>query len=841
MPALDEYTIVDLSSGIAGAYATKLLADGGATVIKVESPQGDPLRNWSASGAHIEPGTDGALFSFLACSKHSVVVDPQRADDLEVLRALVRSADAVVWSRGSEVAELGEFSPAALADAYGHLTVTAITPFGLDGPWADKPATEFTLQAWSGGVIGLGRGAPDRAPLFVAGQIGEWLAGAYAAAGTTTAASGLVDVSILEAQILCLTYYSVSFNDTLGRPFRDRRRLTVPGVASAADGLVALGCGTAQQWFDLCAMVGHDEWIDEGGDLSITEQANIHAEQIYEWVRENRVEDILELSSAFRIPNAPVGNGATVTGFDQFVERGTFVTNPRDGFTQPGPPYRTTPSLLREPQPAPRLGEHTDLYRSRTVQQGRDCAGDATLGLVSRTVQQGRDFAGDATLGLVSRTVQQGRDSAGDTTLGLVSRTPFEGLRVLDMTSFWAGPSCTHMLALLGAEVIHIESAARPDGTRLIAGVPITEEQWWERSPIFSGLNTNKKSVTLDIRTERGVELLRRLITTCDVVVENYTPRVLDQIGLDFDAVHRLRPDAIVMRMPGFGLDGPWRDKPAFAYVIEDCSGITWLTGHPDQNPVEPYSVGDPNAGVHGLNALVLALAHRRRTGQGVRIEAAMVDAALNVAAEQVIEYSAYGNLLQRQGNRGPAAAPQNLYRTSELDEFGRPDDWVAIAVATDEQWAGLVHALGCPAWATDEMATVDGRRRHHDAIDEHLGAWCAGRTGDEIVETLWAAGVPVAKVMQPHRLGDLPQLVYRGFYEEVDHPVNPPARHSTLPMRLASVRSFHHSPAPLLGQHNREVLTGLGLSEDEIAELEEQGVIGSAPAGLTIRTTKTG
>jgi crotonobetainyl-CoA:carnitine CoA-transferase CaiB-like acyl-CoA transferase len=399
------------------------------------------------------------------------------------------------------------------------------------------------------------------------------------------------------------------------------------------------------------------------------------------------------------------------------------------------------------------------------------------------------------------------------------------------------------VLAQLGAEVIHVESTSRPDGTRLIAGVPITESHWWERSPIFSGLNSNKKSVTLDIRNERGVELLRRLVTTCDVIVENYTPRVLDHIGLDFDAVAQLRPDAIMMRMPGFGLDGPWRDKPAFAYVIEDASGITWLTGHPDQNPVEPYSVGDPNAGVHGLAALMLAMAHRRRTGEGVRIEAAMVDAALNVAAEQVIEYSAYGNLLQRDGNRGPTAAPQNLYRTGELDEFGRPDDWVAIAVATDEQWRKLVEALGRPGWAADdELDAAAGRRRRHDEIDEHLGQWCATRTGDEIVETLWGAGVPVAKVMQPHRVGDLPQLVHRGFYELVDHPVNPTARHSTLPMRISTGPArFHRTAAPLLGQHNREVLSGLGLSEDEIVDLDDQGIIGTAPAGLGIRTTKTG
>jgi crotonobetainyl-CoA:carnitine CoA-transferase CaiB-like acyl-CoA transferase len=739
-----------------------------------------------------------------------VVVDPENPDDVDLLRGLLTDADAVVWSRGSAIVALDELSPAALADTYPHLTVTSITPFGLEGPWADKPATEFTTQAWSGGVIGLGRGAQERAPLFVAGQIGEWLAGAYAAAGTMAMESGLVDVSVLEAQILGLTYYSVSFLDALGRPFRDLRRLTIPGVATAADGLVALGSGTAQQWFDLCAMVGHDEWIDEESDLSITEQANIHAEQIYEWVRQNSVDEILDLSSAFRIPNAPVGNGATVTTFEQFVERGTFVDNPRDGFTQPGPPYRATPPLARAPEPAPRLGEHTDAYRTRVRSEGREIREITTRNAISRSLP--------------------------------IEGLPFEGLRVLDMTSFWAGPSCTHVLAMLGAEVIHVESTARPDGTRLIAGVPITDDQWWERSPIFSGLNTNKKSVTLDIRTPRGVELLRSLVKTCDVIVENYTPRVLDQIGLDFDAVHELRPDAIMMRMPGFGLGGPWRDKPAFAYVIEDASGITWLTGHPDQNPVEPYSVGDPNAGVHGLNALMLAVAHRKRTGEGVRIEAAMVDAALNVAAEQVIEYSAYGKLLQREGNRGPTAAPQNLYRTSELDEFGRPDDWVAIAVATDEQWMNLAAALGNPTWATAELAGVAGRRRHHDAIDEHLSRWCATRTANEIIQTLWDAGVPVAKVMQPHRVGDLPQLVHRGFYEYVDHPVNPTARHSTLPMRISSgPPRIHRTAAPLLGQHNHEILTGLGYSDHEIAELEDEGIIGTAPAGLAIRTTKTG
>ncbi|MCK8645239.1 CaiB/BaiF CoA transferase family protein [Mycobacterium colombiense] len=797
-PPLAGYTVIDLSTGIAGAYCTKLLADGGADVVKIESPEGDPLRAWSASGATIPDGSDGALFSFLAGAKHSVVADPTGDDDAELVNRLLAAADAVVWSAGSDVAEHPDFTAQAIYCRHPHLTVTSITPFGLQGPWRDRAATEFTLQAWSGGIVGLGRGEQERPPVFVGGQVGEYLAGVYASAATLASrwrridggAGELLDLSMLETQILSLTYHPVSYFDVLGRPWRDMRRPTIPGVAQAKDGLVDLGCGTAQQWFDLCAMVGHPEWIDEESPLSITEQANIHADELFSWLAATPVDEIRELASAFRIPNAPVANGANVTSFDQFVERDSFVRNPRDGFRQPSHPYRMRPAQLRAPQPAPRLGEHTERYRAAPL-------------------------------------------PARPAPTGAAKALPLSGIRVLDMTTFWAGPCCTHSLAVLGAEVIHVESTRRPDGTRMIAGIPVTEDQWWEKSPIFEALNTNKKGLTLDLQSPRGRELLRRLITTCDVVVENFTPRVLDQIGLDFAAVQSIRPDTVLARMPGFGLEGPWRDNPAFAYVIESAAGVSWLTGYPDRTPYDPYSIGDPNAGVHALNAILLALEHRRRTGEGVFVEAAMVDAALSIAAEQVIEYTAYGALLERAGNRGPTAAPQNLYRSADIDEFGRLDSWVAIAVGTDDQWDSLCRALGSPSWATDPTLSTDsGRRAHHDAIDEQLAAWCGRRSRDEIVSTLWDAGVPVAKVMQPHRQPELEQLAFRDFFEEVDHPVNGPARLSTVPMRFsAGPHKFHTEHAPLLGQHNHELLSGLGLSDSEIAALEADGVIGSAPA----------
>jgi crotonobetainyl-CoA:carnitine CoA-transferase CaiB-like acyl-CoA transferase len=791
VPPLSGLRVVDLSTWIGGAYCTKLLADGGAEVIKVEAPDGDPLRRWSASGASISPDLDGALFNFLGTSKQSVVVDPQSAEDLTSLHELLASADAVVWSKGSEVAERPELAPGELLGTHPHLIVTSITPFGLEGPWSDRAATEFTLQAWSGGVVGLARGRPDRAPVHVGGQVGEWLTGLFAAIGTLAAnrrrasVGELVDVSMLESLAMCLTYYPVTFNDQLGRPMRRRRFVSSPGVGAAKDGLVGLGCGTGQQWLDFCVMVEHPEW-QEDPKLFLDRAAL--APTIDAWVAARTCDEVLDMASAFRIPNAPIANGSNITTFEHFRVRETFVANPRDGAANPRPPFRLSAGQLRAPEPAPRLGQHS-------------------MGAASPL-----------------RTSDAAPAADGPPEL------PFQGLRVLDMTAYWAGPLAGHVLALLGAEVIHLESPSRPDGARLVGGVPQSEAQYWEKGPIFAALNTNKKSLTIDLGNPRGIELVRRVIATCDVVVENYTPRVLDQLGLDYDTLRAEKQDLIMLRMPGFGLEGPWRDLSAFAFVIEDASGLTWLTGHPDLLPWEPYCVGDPNAGLHAVFGLMLALRHRERTGEGGLVEAAMVDAAINIAAEQVTEFSDSGALLSRGGNRGPMAAPQNVYQVAGPDEWGRDDCWVAIAVANDEQWAALRRALGDPEWAAEPaFATTAGRVHGHDRIDAYLQAWCRDRPADEVVELLWSAGVPVGKVVQPHRQPDLAQFESRDFFEEVVHPVSGSSRYSTLPMKFSrGPARLHERHAPLLGEHTEELLTELGLTPSELDELEADGIIGA-------------
>ena len=795
-PPLTGLVVVDLSSDIAGAYCTKMLADGGAEVVMVEPVGGSPLRQ-RADSRELAATETGALFEFLGCTKQSVVASTD--DDERLVEPLLRSADVIVWTEGTDVA--GRFPPERLRRLAPSATVCAITPFGLSSPWSGRPAADLSLQAWSGGIFGRGT-TTAKPPVRVGGQPGQWMAGLVAAVGgiaSRTGAGGrgeLIDVSVLDALTLASHMYPVtvkSAQESLGLPPipPKPRSANIPAIHRARDGWVGFMVVTPTMWESFCIMIERPDLADDKSLHAYGARRLRRVEletAISSWIAARTVTEITELAALLRVPAAPVSDGRTVTSVDHFIETGAFLTSPRSGHLQPAAPYRFGAAFeTAAVRPAPAIGEHTDENRHRVRLAKSDAAEPAHR------------------------------------------RLPFEGLKIADFTSFWAGPFASHVFAMLGADVVHVESPRRPDGMRGHSFYRPDHDRWWEYTAAFHGPNTNKLGVAVDIRSDEGVQLARRLALHCGVLVENYSPRVLDHWGLGYDALRAERPDMILVRMPAFGLSGPWRDRTGYAQTMEQASGMAWVTGYPDGPPQNPNGLCDPLAGLHAAAALMMALEHRRRTGEGCQVEVPMVRSALNIAAQQTLEYQAYGHVIDRSGNED-ADAPHDLYLCSDVDDQGVRDVWVAIAVEADEHWTALRGALGDPAWtAAPELDTRRGRQAARAQLDRHMVTWCEARSSQQIVAELWDAGVPVGVVREPGTVHHLPHHVGRASYESVTHALVGNELHISFPARFPdrAVR-LHRRPAPLLGEHNDTVLGGwLGLTTTEMAALAERGVIG--------------
>jgi crotonobetainyl-CoA:carnitine CoA-transferase CaiB-like acyl-CoA transferase len=796
--------VLDLSTQIAGPYATKLLADAGADVVKIESPEGDPLRRWKASAIlgeskPLAADEDGALFRFLNTSKRSAVLDLAIDAGREQFKGLVAGADLVVESfRPGRMAELG-LGADVLRALSPRVSLVSITPFGQDGPWALRPATEFILQAAMGSTEY--RGYIDRLPIGCGGRLGEYICGTYAAAGALSAflmarCSGhgeTLDVSMLECMLLSLQQYWTIHAD-LEPNGSAQRSVEIPSIEPAKDGWVGFCTVTGQQWQDFIAVVigradlAEDEYLRYA--LERFRQLDRVLGAIHAWTREHTIAEAVEKATLCRVPAVPVGDGRSVLRIDHFVERGTFVDNPA-GFRQPRVPYRLGVGECRPFAPAPALGEHT------------------------------REVLAEVSPRRVAKDAKASPQRDADT-----PPRPLSGIFVLDFTAFWAGPITTSYFAALGADVIKVESIQRPDGMRFAGGItPKQGQDLWEWSPVFHGVNGGKRGITLDLTRPEGLALVSRLVEAADIVVENFSPRVLDSFGLGWEGIQRLNPEAILVRMPAFGLDGPWRDRSGFAMTIEQVSGLAWVTGYPDRSPLVPRGCCDPIGGMTTVFATLAALEVRAAGGGGQLLEVPLVEVGLNVAAEQVAEWSAYGVVLERMANRGPVSAPQGVYACAG-------EELIALAVETDEQWRALVEALSSPQWAREPaLSTAKGRREAHDAIDAALSSWLAERSAADIVEAWSSAGIPVGKLVNPREIRPHPHLDARGFFQAIDHPATGVVNYPSFPLRFSGRYQPLRTPPPTLGQHTEEVLAEkLGLTREEIEKLRSDQVIGTRP-----------
>lgn len=753
---LEGLHVVEIAGEISGPYAAKLLVDLGAEVIKIEPPAGDPLRRWGPFPTGLADPDRCGLFEYLNAGKHGATLDLSEGHDLASALELIAQAQVLIedlppgtlkgWGLGID--DLQRINP--------NLVILRISEFGQSGPSRHRPATALTLQAASGWVSTRD---PQRPPVQVGARIAEYVAGAYGALGALTALRRPpggriteVDVAQLESLISTLPYPMLMAQRMrrLGLP-ANLRSAPMLGVVRAVDGWVGINCLTGQHWLDVCAMLGLPEFGEHQIAIMLggpeRDDFFAKAEPV---LAGQTVAEIVELAQALRIPAAPVNDGATVLNCPQYAARGFFVD--AGSFRRPGPPFRLSKTPVAQPCPAPVVG-------TRPV-----------------------SWAGDG---------RSPRHASGP--------LPFSGLRVLDLTTFWAGAYLTCYLGAFGADIVKVESIQRPDGHRYSGAFAYEGDDWYERSPIWQGTNLNKRDLTLDLTSRPGLDIARRLAAQADVVVENFSPRVVEQFGLDYDSLVLLNPDVIVVRMPGYGLQGPWRDYVGWALNFEQTSGMSAVTGYAEGPPCNPQGPADPIVGVHAGVALLAALEHRHRTGDGQLIEIAQIEVAAAVTAEPVIEYSMNGVVRPREGNRRRGYL-QGVYPTDE------DDVWVALSVPDQP---------------------ID-----HDAFDELVAAWTRTQTAAAIVETLQAQGIAAERVITADLMYD-PELIgaqldARGYYEELEHPITGRHRYPGWPFRITPGPQRHHRTAPpTLGQHNDEILRELGLSEAEVADLRHQRVIG--------------
>jgi crotonobetainyl-CoA:carnitine CoA-transferase CaiB-like acyl-CoA transferase len=449
---------------------------------------------------------------------------------------------------------------------------------------------------------------------------------------------------------------------------------------------------------------------------------------------------------------------------------------------------------------------------------------------------------------------------------------PLNGVRVLDITVVWAGPHCTQLLAEWGAEVIRIEplQVIQPS-TRGAEGL-VTKEQverargsgnqflkfpnnepeprQWNRSPAFNSHARNKRSMTVNVATPEGREVFLKMVAIADVVVENNVPETVERAGFTYADMAVANPRIIVLRMPSYGLNGPFKNYRSFGTHMEGMTGHHYLRSYPNLDPSmtgDAFTV-DAASGVMGAFAVAMALRHRRRTGEGQHIEMAQAENFLGYLGEYILDYSMNGRSPEPQGNHHPSMSPHGAYPCRGKREAGSGerddgsegaglvtadwadnDRWITIAVATDAEWRALCEVMRRPPWSADErFATTLGRWTHRDELDTLLAGWTRTQDDFELFHKLQAAGVPSGPVQNERDAYNCPQLQARGFFQEIDHPEFGTYSYPGFNITMAHTPNHVRRHPCLLGEDNDYVYHDLlDVSEEQYRELDEKGHIG--------------
>ncbi|KQW22210.1 carnitine dehydratase [Afipia sp. Root123D2] len=795
---LSKFRVVELGTGDTLGYCGKLFADFGAEVIKIEPTGGDP-------GRRVEPRVDAGSgeresvhFAWLNTNKSSIIADPETPEGARRITALLETADVLLDARHPPVAESSELSHAKLRAAMPGLAITAISWFGEHGPYRDYAVTESVCRSLAGLVklVGHVEGPPvlprdgQTGPIAGITAFIPTLAGLYGNAhGARRFAINNFDAMLQISEFDIGLALESGFSRP--RPGINRFGRGYPsGNFPTKHGWLGITVVTPAQWAAFCQLIELPELAKEP-KYSATIGRFLHADELGAIIRpvllHKTAMDWFQRGIELRLPLAVVPDMKELLEQEVHRSRGAFGTvNIGDAsFEGPVVPQHLTRSRPLPNGRAPRAGEHDR-----------------------------QDFPAH------TRTATRAA-TANDP-------LPLKGLRIIDLTMGWAGPTATRQMADLGADVIKIESCQYPDWFRgTDTRPPYHEERTYEKTHWFQYNNRNKRGITLDLTSEKGLSLLKQLIAGADGVIDNYAADVMPRLGLGTDAIFKLNPRAVVLTMPAFGMTGAWSGVRAYGSTLEQASGLPSVTGREEDPPTMLHTaLGDPVGGLNAAAALMVGFMHQKNTGQGQHIDLSQVQCMLPLVAPSILEQSATGTTGPRLGNRHPEYTPHGCFPCLGNDQ------WLTLAVRSDEEWQALCKAMRRPDLAADPaLATADGRRNEEDRIEVAIRTWLADVRPDIAMMTLQGLGVPAGIARLPQDLAADPHLMTTGHWQVCNRAfigphLEPSAAYregdALLPYKIEHL-------APTLGQHNDDVLRDvLGLTADEIAQLAQDQIIGT-------------
>jgi len=804
---LRDLRVVEIGTLAAASYCARIFADFGADVLKIEPPEGDPGRRIEPLIPIAEDTHESVFFGYLNARKRSAAIDANAPDDLTRLQALILDADVLIDSLTPAQREAMGIDHAELRRACPRLAIASVSWFGETGPYRDFAGTDSVCRALAGLAYSIGpqAGPPTPLPDYQAAIVGGLTAfiPLMATVLSRESRSGRrFEVSVHEAN-LTMTDYNVALSWGIGAA--DKRwgiNRFVPnfpvGIYRCKHGWIGVTVVTPVQWRTFCALLDIED-IGADPQYALNRDRLRDADSIEACFApkflEKTAEEWFELALEARLPFVVVPDMAGVLAHPEHRRRGAFeaIQQGTLRYEAPSSPLRLEQTPPQRGGKVPSTGEHAATWLS-ALDKDR-----------SPLPPSGRG------------------EEALDTQ---APSRPLEGLRVVDLSMGWAGPMATRHLADLGADVIKVEACQYPDWWRGVDNRPVVfEKVLYEKSVFFTVMNRNKRDITLDLTTADGVRLLKQLIADADVVVENYSAGVLPKLGLDYPALKTVNPAIVMVSMPAFAADGAWRECRAYGSTLEQASGLPSVSGAADGPPAMNHiAYGDPIGGLNATAALLIALHHRRLTGEGQHIHLSQVECMLPMVAPWIAEQSATGTPPARLGTRHPAYVPHGSFRC-------RGDDrWVLIAVTDATQWRALSRLLGRDDWAADiTLSNATGRRAHEVEIEAAISQWTSLHDADEAMQLLQSTGIPAGVVRVPFELLQDPHLCARNVWRWIEHPFlsrhpqpAPAYREAELPYP-----DPHH--APTLGQHNREVFVDLlHLPQDELDRLEASHIIGT-------------